>query len=67
MCAHTIRMKNSIKSRMEVLLEQEIEERAQAKASTATSQTGQTSQMSESSRENEETKADMLFNTDNGE
>ena len=52
---------------MEVLLEQEIEERAQAKASTATSQTGQTSQMSESSRENEETKADMLFNTDNGE
>ncbi len=71
-CVYTLhihRMKNSIKSRMEVLLEQEIEERAQTKASAVTTQTGQTGQTSttaEASGSREETKADMLFNTDNG-
>ncbi len=57
---------------MEVLLEQEIEERAQTKASAVTSQTsqtgqtGQTNTTAEASGSREETKADMLFNTDNG-
>ncbi len=56
---------------MEVLLEQEIEERSRTKTKTSslTSQTGQTSQASttaEASDNREETKADMLFNTDNG-
>ncbi len=63
-------MKNSIKSRMEVLLEQEIDERARTDPSTITgqtSQTGQTSSTTEASGEREETKADILFNTDNGE